>query len=434
MSEFGDLVPEFVEESLEHLKNIEEDIIVIEGGSQDSELINRVFRAVHSVKGGSSFLGLKNIEKLSHKMEDIFNLVRNGDLTFTAKISTVVLKALDSLKDMLENVEESDQQSIQESLSELARCLQEHPSGIGLKTVELKRGEKAIAVDHYHFTIYKKQGKKIYFVQMELKDKENGATGARTPLAFFKELDQVGEIIDCHVDMELVMLDPRFTGEGLPLSLTYATVLDSDLLAHHLGVSADQIMECQEPGASEAGGEAGAAAEIERMVMNDGAGVVQAPVAAVEEYDEDVDVILDDNEFLTFLIDAEEYGVGINLVQEIITMQPITPLPGSEPYMRGVINLRGDIIPVFDFRSRLKFDEKPYHAKTIILVLKLHEKKTGVVVDCVSEVVHLRKQEIAEPPTMQQIPGEYLLGIGQKDSKFIILLKVSEIFRNLEAA
>lgn len=123
MSEFGDLIPEFVEESLEHLKNIEEDIIIIEQGSADKELINRVFRAVHSIKGGSSFLGLKNIELLSHKMEDIFNLVRNDELVFSSEISSSVLKSIDKLKDMLEDSEESDGYNIDENLQELKNCL-----------------------------------------------------------------------------------------------------------------------------------------------------------------------------------------------------------------------------------------------------------------------------------------------------------------------
>ena len=125
MSDSGNLIPEFVEESLEHLENIEEDIIIIEQGCADNELINRVFRVVYSIKRGSSFLGLKNIEMLSHKMEDIINLVRNDELEFTPEISSRVLRAVDKLKDMLRDSEESDNYDIEENLTELKKCLEQ---------------------------------------------------------------------------------------------------------------------------------------------------------------------------------------------------------------------------------------------------------------------------------------------------------------------
>jgi two-component system chemotaxis sensor kinase CheA len=119
MGEFNDLIPEFIEESLEHLKRIEEDISSLEKGAADNGLINRVFRVVRSIKGGSSFLGLKNIERLSLKMEDIFNLVRSNDLEFTSRVFSSLLKSIDKLRKMLENSEERDRFDISTNLNEL---------------------------------------------------------------------------------------------------------------------------------------------------------------------------------------------------------------------------------------------------------------------------------------------------------------------------
>lgn len=126
MTDLGDLIPGFVEESLDNLKNIEEDIMIIQRGSADKELINRVFRAIHSIKGGSSFLGLKNIEILAHKMEEVFNLVRNDELVFTSEISSGVARAMAKLKEMLGESEESDNYYyIEANLEELKTYLEE---------------------------------------------------------------------------------------------------------------------------------------------------------------------------------------------------------------------------------------------------------------------------------------------------------------------
>jgi two-component system chemotaxis sensor kinase CheA len=229
MGEFSDLIPEFVEESLEHLKNIEEDIIIIEQGTADNELINRVFRAVHSIKGGSSFLGLKNIEHLSHKMEDIFNLVRNNDLEFTSRISSSVLKSVDKLREMLESSEDSDNFDISSNLSSLEACLGEKPPIDKTRKVQLEEVDDSFGLDKYTFDSLKKQGKKVYHIQFELKEKEN--QNYSTPLEFFREIEKTGEIVQRNVDIELVLRDDSFTGEGIPLSIIYSSVLEKDLVA-----------------------------------------------------------------------------------------------------------------------------------------------------------------------------------------------------------
>jgi chemotaxis signal transduction protein/HPt (histidine-containing phosphotransfer) domain-containing protein len=436
MGEFSDLIPEFVEESLEHLKNIEEDIIIIERGTADNELINRVFRAVHSIKGGSSFLGLKNIEQLSHKMEDIFNLVRNNDLEFTSQISSSVLKSVDKLREMLESTEDSDNFDISSNLSALEACLGEKHAIDKTLKVQLEETNDSIGLDKYTFDSLKKQGKKVYHIQFELKEKEN--QNYSTPLEFFREIEKTGEIVQRNVDIELVLKDDSFTGEGIPLSIIYASVLEKDLVAYIFGIEEDRVIELKDMSGIEtkktAAPEMEVAEESENEKEIDGIPGGTDIIEEVEEedIDEDVDEIKDKNEYLTFLVGDEEYGIGITQVHEIITMQEITKLPGAEPFTKGIINLRGDIIPIYDFRMKLQFDERNYDAQTVILIVMIQEKKTGIVVDRVSEVIQLAREQITEAPQMQQIPSEYVIGIGQKDGKFVVLLKVSAIF-NIDA-
>lgn len=494
MSDFADLIPEFVEESLEHLKNIEEDIIIIEQGSADSELINRVFRAVHSIKGGSSFLGLKNIERLSHKMEDIFNLVRNQELNFTSDISSRVLTSIDKLKDMLEDTEESDSFDITQNLKDLKACL-EHKS-VDKVAEKMKEDieESAIKIDKDTFEELRKEGKKVFLIQFELMDE---SLGGKNPLDFFNEIEKTGEVMVRNVDMELVLKDDSFTGEGIPLSVLYASVLEKDLVAHIFGVEEKKVKEVVPDSLIEEE-LIDDAHEKESMVTNVNAffskgknpeipipkagpakntspkqnagafddedlpyparvrvvedeGLAQqirdvdnedaedtAPEPEQNEFgfedEDDTDAIKDNNEFLTFMVGDEEYGIGITQVHEIVTLHEITPLPGAEEYTKGVINLRGDIIPVFDFRLKLNFDERDYDAQTIILIVMINGKKMGIIVDRVSEVIQFTKDQITDAPQMQQIPSDFVIGIGQKDEKFIILLKLRSIFDLKEAA
>jgi chemotaxis signal transduction protein/HPt (histidine-containing phosphotransfer) domain-containing protein len=493
MSEFGDLIPEFVEESLEHLKNIEEDIIIIEQGSADSELINRVFRAVHSIKGGSSFLGLKNIEHLSHKMEDIFNLVRNNEMEFTSEISSKILKSIDRLKDMLEDSEESDSYDISEDLAELKQCLEQKPAAAGKvePPAEQLTGieDTPVKIDKETLDDLRKTGKKVYLIQFELKDE---SLGGKNPLDFFNEIEKTGDILVRNVDMELVLKDENFTGEGIPLSILYATVLERDLVAHIFGIEEDIVKEIKpdslieeeviEDALSNKAGievdsylarkqtgkpeeetavplarrEEEPDIEIEdaefavrdvRETKTPGKGKSEEPVKTIEEpeipeiieieeeeEEEDSDAIKENNEYLTFWVGDEEYGIEITQVHEIVTMHEITPVPSAEDFTRGVLNLRGDIIPVYDFRLRLKFEEKEYTHETVILIVMVFSKRVGVIVDRVSEVIQLTREQVTGAPQMQQIPPNYVIGIGQKDEKFVILLKLKEIFNVRSAA
>ncbi|MCP4152488.1 MAG: hypothetical protein GY757_32415 [bacterium] len=429
MGEFSDLIPEFVEESLEHLKNIEEDIIIIEQGTADNDLINRVFRAVHSIKGGSSFLGLKNIEQLSHKMEDIFNLVRNNDLDFTSQISSRVLTSIDTLKDMLESSEESDNIDISQNLKELQECLSGKAGSPPTQKLKMKTADSTMKLDKYTFENMKKQGKKVYHCRFELKEKDND--NFSNPLEFFREIEKTGEILEQGVDMQHLLEGDSFIGEGIPLSIIYATVLEKDLIGYIFGIKEEQVIEIKGVGEQKA---PKPVVEQEEISVTDTETEPEVEVVEVveeieeEEEEEDVDIIGDKNEYLTFLVGEEEYGIGITQVHEIVTMQEITKLPKSDNFVMGILNLRGDIIPVYDFRLKLKFEEREYDSETIILIVMLGEKRAGIVVDRVSEVIQFTRQEITDAPQMQDIPAEYVIGIGQKEDKFILLLKVSRIF------
>lgn len=118
--------------------------------------------------------------------------------------------------------------------------------------------------------------------------------------------------------------------------------------------------------------------------------------------------------FLTFLLGKEVYAIEIKFVIEIIGIQPITELPQLPEYVKGIINLRGKIIPVIDVR--LKFKKKPmeYNDRTCIIVVEMRDIFVGLIVDNVSEVLTIADEDIAPPPNInKEIENKYIKAIGK---------------------
>ncbi|WP_094605106.1 Chemotaxis protein CheW [Sporomusa silvacetica DSM 10669] len=109
--------------------------------------------------------------------------------------------------------------------------------------------------------------------------------------------------------------------------------------------------------------------------------------------------------FLTFTLGAEAYGIEIKYVTEIIGMQPVTQVPDLPEYVKGIINLRGKIIPVIDMRLRFKKSSIEYNDRTCIVVVDIHEIAVGLIVDTVAEVLTIAEKDIVPPPQLQN--GSY---------------------------
>jgi len=140
-----------------------------------------------------------------------------------------------------------------------------------------------------------------------------------------------------------------------------------------------------------------------------------------------------DEKLLTFSLGSEGYGVPILKVKEIIGMMHITPVPRTPDFVKGVINLRGKIIPVMDLRAKFNMDEKEYNERTCIIVVEIElngvQRLLGVVVDMVSEVVSISSEEIEPPPQYgTKLDHNYILGIGKIKERVVIILDINEIF------
>lgn len=127
--------------------------------------------------------------------------------------------------------------------------------------------------------------------------------------------------------------------------------------------------------------------------------------------------------YLTFSVGNEAYGIEINHVTEIIGIQEITEVPGMPDYVKGIINLRGKIIPVIEVRLRFKKEAIEYNDRTCIIVIDIKDLSIGLIIDSVSEVIKISEEHIVPPPdTKTGFHNNYVKGIGKVGNEVKLLL------------
>lgn len=143
--------------------------------------------------------------------------------------------------------------------------------------------------------------------------------------------------------------------------------------------------------------------------------------AAEDDFDEDEDTQKD--RYLTFQLGEEDYGIEIQHVIEIVGMQHIATVPDLPPFVKGVINLRGQVIPVMDVRMRFGMVFREYDERSCIVVVRIGESSVGLVVDTVREVLDIPEESISEPPRMAKgDSARYIKGIGKTGDDVKILI------------
>ena len=134
-----------------------------------------------------------------------------------------------------------------------------------------------------------------------------------------------------------------------------------------------------------------------------------------------------DGKFLTFYSEEQLFGVPIEQVMQIVGIQEITQIPEMPSFVKGIINLRGDIIPVMDMRLRLSRCEKPYDERTCIIITSLGEKHMGLIVDSVDSVVDIDNSDISDPPIIEGSCNDYLTGIAKLSKSIALLIDLGKI-------
>lgn len=225
----------FVEDAREHLADIEQDLLDIEdaGAGFDPELVNKVFRTAHSIKGSAAFLGLTPMRDLSHGIENVLDQVRSHALAPSHQVVNTVLAAFDSLNLMLDDVEHCDAVDIAPQLQALTRLVEhslppeQRPAVTTMCTLRLPDGREAFTLSLHALTQARRGGNYVYLVEYDLIHHVHRQ--GKSPLELLRFLEKSGQILDCRVDFDAVgTLEDTFSNR-IPFYVLYASILESDL-------------------------------------------------------------------------------------------------------------------------------------------------------------------------------------------------------------
>ena len=142
-------------------------------------------------------------------------------------------------------------------------------------------------------------------------------------------------------------------------------------------------------------------------------------------------------QYLTFFLSDEEYAINIQRVKEIIEYTTVTKVPKVPEWIRGVINLRGNVVPVVDLTVRFGLEERPVTKTTCIVIVEVEQDSErtvmGVIADAVNQVIDLSPKDIEEPPAFgTRVRLEYLFGMGKLGKKFALILNIDSVLSNTE--
>ena len=152
----------------------------------------------------------------------------------------------------------------------------------------------------------------------------------------------------------------------------------------------------------------------------------------------DIDLMVEDdedvqeNKFLMFKLGEEEYGIDIKRITAIEELPQITTIPDMPKFVKGVINLRGKVIPAIDLRLRFDIEEKEYDDRTCIIIVSMNDSTVGLIVDIVSEVHEIKENDIGPAPSFKNASGneQYIAGLAKKGEEVKIILDVEKIISN----
>lgn len=149
--------------------------------------------------------------------------------------------------------------------------------------------------------------------------------------------------------------------------------------------------------------------------------------------------VVETSQYLTFMLDDEVFALDVSQVREVLDLQPITKVPGTPPFMRGVINVRGSVVPVMDLRHKfgLAAAEKTQDTRIIVMEIDMDGETNviGTLADSVNEVMDMEADKIEPPPKIgMRWRTEFIKGIGKREDQFIIILDINRVFSSDELA
>ena len=236
------IIAEFVAESREHLSTIEPDLLAMEeqGAKVPQEVINRVFRAIHSLKGGAGFFAFEALKRLSHTMEGVLMMVRDGKLVPTGDVMDCLFTGVDRLRAMLDDIQASDNVPFAKELAALEAIL----GGIGVDLAETVKGREKGTKRDFDLNAESvrsalRRGMNLFravaYLHRDIKEK------GVEPLAWLNNAMSVGSCLDAFIDVEAIADLDHCLEQDLPVTILFASVLEPDLAALALQLPPEQV-------------------------------------------------------------------------------------------------------------------------------------------------------------------------------------------------
>ena len=251
-----EMLNELIIESREHLASVEPDLLELEqhGADVSEELINRVFRAVHSIKGGFGFFGIERVTTLAHSMENSLSRVRNKTLTVSSELTDALFTGIDKLRLLLDDIDNADRMTIDEELAKLAPFVEDTAATVSLAAgkppapaaeksllLELDRNIRSKHQDLSDTQVIDsvKNGRLLY--QIILRSHTDLEARSLTPIDLFEEWDKIGMVLDIVLDFDTITGLDGCTANELTYSAILASVLEPDLISTATGIPSEQI-------------------------------------------------------------------------------------------------------------------------------------------------------------------------------------------------
>ncbi len=248
MFEDDETLQMYIEESLEHLSDIESDLLTIEEGGEDIDidLVNNVFRAAHSIKGGAGFMGLTTIKNLAHSLENVLDLIRNMELVPDPDRISVLLKGFDKLENLMNNIQSSNDEDVSDHVQALADITkaslpeEKHDLVSGVVNLELTDGRVFSQVSQYDLEQRKNEGHFIFLVEYDLINDIHRQN--KNPIKLLETLEKTGSIIESRIDFESVgTLETWTAPTRIPFQILYSSIIEPDMADTLFGLNSDAI-------------------------------------------------------------------------------------------------------------------------------------------------------------------------------------------------
>jgi len=482
----------YIDGSRENLDTMDRCLLSLEQNPSNLDAVEEIFRAAHTLKGMSATMGFEKIAHLTHEMENILDKLRSRQLEVSAAIIDLIFETFDVLRTLVNDSIESTDSNI--DLSELSTKLSAAASGsgvpaasskpapapakadggakkaagkgpavdlgdMGLSELELASLEEA-GDDGRHILLLQVslvadcllKGPRVFMVLRtlddlqcdiikavpEVKDLENEKFDRSFKMVVItdKAAEQLRDGIESISEIDTVEVTDITNGAGGSAPAAAAAPPPPPPPAQAPAVSAPPPAQRAQPVAAPPP----AATPVQVAEYHQPA--AQPPAAPPPaspptdqkpgdpEEEEKVKEIIELVQLVTFSMAGETYALEIQQVEAIINLVPITRVPKAPPHIDGVINLRGEIVPVINTRRRLRLSEVEKRPNNQIIILSFEEEKVkaGFLVDSVQEVIRLPESAIEPPSRVSEgVDVEYLRGVGKIDNKIIILLNAHRI-------